>query len=78
MTGPCYRCGRSTDRFVRFAIFPNPPAALAGTQPKVAVTIQSDYECLACRAARVADQVARGLRPESDLLAENLPENRSV
>jgi hypothetical protein len=35
------------------------------------------FECLDCRQARVACQVADGLRPATDLDPENLPENRN-
>lgn len=57
----CYKCDEQTDRFIRFH-------TLDG--------IIEDYECLKCRQERVQAQVDAGLRPASDLLPENLPENR--
>jgi len=58
----CYKCNKPTARFIRFA-------TLGG--------IIEDFECLDCRQERVQAQVDAGLRPESDLLPENLPENRT-
>lgn len=55
----CYKCGEPTDRYIRFVT----PAGIV-----------DDYECLACRAARVQRQIDLGLRPASDL--DRLPEDR--
>lgn len=57
----CYKCKKRTDRYIKFF-------TLAG--------IIHDFECLDCRQDRVQDQVDKGWRPASDLLPENLPENR--
>lgn len=58
----CYCCGTRTDRFIRF---------------RTAVGIVEEFECIDCRQERVKRQVDEGLRPESDLLPENLPERRN-
>ena len=58
----CYKCDKPTDRFITFS-------TLGG--------IVQDFECLDCRQERVQAQVDAGLRPASDLLPENLPENRA-
>lgn len=57
----CYNCGAPTDRYIKF---------------RTVLGIISDFECLDCRQVRVQKQVDAGWRPASDLLPENLPENR--
>jgi cell division protein ZapA (FtsZ GTPase activity inhibitor) len=58
----CYNCDTPTDRLIVF---------------RTAIGIVEEYECLDCRQERVRRQVDEGLRPESDLLPENLPEVRN-
>lgn len=57
----CYNCRQPTDRYIKF---------------RTAVGTISAFECLKCRQERVQEAVDKGLRPASDLLPENLPENR--
>ena len=57
----CYNCKEQTDRLIWFSM---------------ARGVVKAYECLDCRQERVQKQVDAGLRPASDLLPENLPENR--
>jgi hypothetical protein len=58
----CYNCGEPTDRYITFIVDGG---------------IVNAFECVPCRQIRVQRQVDAGLRPASDLLPENLPENRN-
>ena len=59
--GPCYKCATETERYIPFSVNGK---------------LKHDYECLDCRRERVEEQVEAGLRPATDLLEVNLPENR--
>lgn len=58
----CYNCKKPTDRFIVF---------------NTTKGVIQEFECIDCRQQRVQKQVDEGRRPASDLLPENLPEERN-